>query len=116
MGVFEASHFSTKGVIRRDRHLRFPTLPATHFFRSADRGFAERRASQLHAPCRAKWPDNSLSELEAMLWSLTYGEMMEFAEGIMQQVTEKPTDANSLAALIHRWAVRNRQQLVTLDR
>jgi hypothetical protein len=43
--------------------------------------------------------------------------MMEFAEGIMRQTTEKPTDAaNSLAALIHRWAVRNRQQLVTLDR
>jgi hypothetical protein len=40
--------------------------------------------------------------------------MMEFAEGIMRQTGEKPTDAaNSLAALIHRWAVRNRQQLVT---
>jgi hypothetical protein len=77
---------------------------------------ARGRASQLHAPCRAKWPDNSLSELEAMLCSLTYGEMMEFAEGIMQQATEKPTDANSLAAVIHRWAARNRQQLVTLDR
>ena len=51
-----------------------------------------------------------------MLCSLTYGEMMEFAEGIMQQATEKPTDANSLAAVIHRWAVCNRQQLVTLDR
>ena len=57
--------------------------------------------------------DNSLSELEAMLCSLTYGNMMEFAEGIMQQGTQKPTDVNSLAALIHRWAVRNRQQLVT---
>ena len=77
---------------------------------------ARGRASQLHAPCRAKWPDNSLSELEAMLCSLTYGEMMEFAEGIMRQATEKPTDANSLAALIYRWAVRNRKQLVTLDR
>jgi hypothetical protein len=42
--------------------------------------------------------------------------MMEFVEGIMQQAPEKPTDANSLAALIHRWAVRNRKQLVTLDR
>ena len=77
---------------------------------------ARGRASQLHAPCRAKWPDNSLSELEAMLCSLTYGNMMEFAEGIMQQGTQKPTDVNSLAALIHRWAVRNRQQLVTPDR
>ena len=77
---------------------------------------ARGRASQLHAPCRAKWPDNSLRELEAMLCGLTYGEMMEFAEGIMQQATEKPTDTNSLAALIHRWAVRNRKQLVTLDR
>ena len=73
-------------------------------------------ASQRHALCQAKWPDNSLSELEAMLCSLTYGEMMGFAEGIMRQATEKPTDANSLAALIHRWAVRNRQQLVTPDR
>ena len=61
-------------------------------------------------------PDNSLGELEAMLCSLTYGEMMDFAEGIMRQATEKPTDANSLASLIHRWAVRNRKQLVTLDR
>ena len=77
---------------------------------------ARGRASQLDAPCRANWPDNSLSELEAMLCSLTYGEMMDFAEGIMRQATEKPTDANSLAAVIHRWAVRNRQQLVTLDR
>ena len=77
---------------------------------------ARGRASQLHAPFRATWPDNSLGELEAMLCSLTYGEMMEFAEGIMQQATEKPTDANSLAAVIHRWAARNRQQLVTLDR
>jgi hypothetical protein len=52
-----------------------------------------------------------------MLCKLTYGEMMEFAEGVMQQATEKPTDAaSSLAALIHRWAVRNRQQLVTPDR
>jgi hypothetical protein len=70
--------------------------------------------SQLHAPCHAQWPgpDNSLIELEAMLCSLTYGNMMEFAEGIMQQATEKPTDTNSLAALIHRWAVRNRRQLV----
>ena len=77
---------------------------------------ARGRASQLHAPRRAKWPDTSLRELEAMLCGLTYGEMMEFAEGIIQQAAEKPTDANSLAALIHRWAVRNRQQLVTLDR
>jgi hypothetical protein len=78
---------------------------------------ARGRASQLHAPRQAKWPDNSLSELEAMLCNLTYGEMMEFAEGVMQQATEKPTDAaSSLAALIHRWAVRNRQQLVTPDR
>ena len=78
---------------------------------------ARGRASQLHAPCRAKWPDNSLNELEAMLCSLTYGEMMEFAEGIMRQTGEKPTDAaNSLAALIHRWAVRNRQQFVMPDR
>ena len=76
---------------------------------------ARGRASQLHAPCRAKWPDNSLNELEVMLCSLTYGNMMEFAEGIMRLAAEKPTDANSLAALIHRWAVRNRQQLVTLD-
>ena len=74
------------------------------------------RASQLHAPRQAKWTDNSLSELEAMLCSLTYGNMMEFAEGVMQQATEKPTDTNSLAALIHRWAVRNRQQLVTPNR
>ena len=74
------------------------------------------RASQLHAPRQAKWTDNSLSELEAMLCSLTSGEMMEFAEGIMQQAAEKPTDANSLAALIHRWAVRNRQQFVMPDR
>ena len=74
---------------------------------------ARGRASQLHAPRQAKWTDNSLSELEAMLCSLTYGNMMEFAEGIMRQATEKPTDTNSLAALIHRWAVRNRQQLVT---
>jgi hypothetical protein len=73
---------------------------------------ARERASQLRAPRRATWPDNSLSELETMLCSLTYGEMMEFAEGIMQQAAEKPTDANSLAAVIHRWAVRNRQQLV----
>jgi hypothetical protein len=51
-----------------------------------------------------------------MLCSLTYGEMMEFAEGIMRQVAEKPTDANSLAAVIHRWAVRNRRQIVTMDR
>ena len=78
---------------------------------------ARGRASQLPAPRQAKWPDNSLSELEAMLCKLTYGEMMEFAEGVMQQATEKPTDAaNSLAALIRRWAVRNRQQLVTPDR
>ena len=77
---------------------------------------ARGRASQLHAPCRAKWPDNSLSELEVMLCSLTYGEMMGFAEGIMRQTGEKPDAANSLAALIHRWAVRNRQQLVTPDR
>ena len=77
---------------------------------------ARGRASQLHAPFRATWPDNSLGELEAMLCSLTYGNMMEFAEGIMQQAAEKPTDAKSLAALIHRWAVRNRKQLVTLDR
>ena len=70
--------------------------------------------SQLHAPDQAQWPepDNSLIELEAMLCSLTYGNMMEFAEGVMQQATEKPTDTNSLAALIHRWAVRNRRQLV----
>ena len=55
-----------------------------------------------------------LVEVPIDLCSLTYGEMMEFAEGIMRQTTEKPTDAaNSLAALIHRWAVRNRQQLVT---
>ena len=74
------------------------------------------RASQPLAPHHAKWTDNSLSELEAMLCSLTYGSMMEFAEGIMRQATEKPTDTNSLAALIHRWAVRNRQQLVTPDR
>jgi hypothetical protein len=75
---------------------------------------ARGRASELHAPSRANWPDNRLSELEAMLCSLTYGEMMEFAEGIMRQTGEKPTDAaNSLASLIHRWAVRNRQQLVT---
>jgi hypothetical protein len=74
------------------------------------------RASQLPAQCGAKWPDNSLSELEAKLCNLTYGNMMEFAEGIMQQGTQKPTDTNSLAALIHRWAVRNRQQLVTPDR
>ena len=75
-------------------------------------------ASQLHAPGQAQWPepDNSLIELEAMLCSLTYGNMMEFAEGIMQHATEKPTDTNSLAALIHRWAARNRKQLVTLDR
>ena len=53
-----------------------------------------------------------MSELEAMLCSLTYGNMMEFAEGIMQQGTQKPTDTNSLAALIHRWAVRNKRQLV----
>ena len=57
-----------------------------------------------------------LVEVPIDLCSLTYGEMMEFAEGIIQQAAEKPTDANSLAALIHRWAVRNRQQLVTLDR
>jgi hypothetical protein len=42
--------------------------------------------------------------------------MMEFAEGIMQQAAEKPTDANSLAAVIHRWAVRDRQQLVATGR
>ena len=77
---------------------------------------ARGRASELHAPSRVNWPDNRLSELEAMLCSLTYGNMMEFAEGIMQQGTQKPTDVNSLAALIHRWAVRNRQQLVTPDR
>ena len=77
---------------------------------------ARGRASQLHAPRQAEWTDNSLSELEAMLCSLTYGNMMKFAEGIMQQGTQKPTDVNSLAALIHRWAVRNRQQLVTPDR
>jgi len=78
---------------------------------------ARGRASELYAPSRANWPDNRLSELEAMLCSLTYGEMMEFAIGIMRQAGEKPTDAaNSLAALIHRWAVRNRQQLVTPDR
>ena len=73
---------------------------------------ARGRASQLHAPRQAKWPDNSLSELEGKLCNLTYGNMMEFAEGIMQQATEKPTDTNSLAALIHRWAVRNKRQLV----
>ena len=77
---------------------------------------ARERASQLRAPRRATWSDNSLSELETMLCSLTYGEMMEFAEGIMQQAAEKPTDANSLAAVIHRWAVRNRQQLVATGR
>ena len=73
---------------------------------------ARGRASQLPAPYGAKWPDNSLSELEGKLCNLTYGNMMEFAEGIMRQATEKPTDTNSLAALIHRWAVRNRRQLV----
>ena len=77
---------------------------------------ARGRASQSPAPRQAEWTDNSLTELEAMLCSLTYGNMMKFAEGIMRQATEKPTDANSLAALIHRWAVRNRQQLVTPDR
>jgi hypothetical protein len=34
-----------------------------------------------------------LTELETMLCSLTYGNMMKFAEGIMRQATEKPTDS-----------------------
>src|ERR1700731_427883 len=47
-------HFSTEGVIRRDRDERFRTNPARNIFRSADRGFTQRRENAIGAGRRSR--------------------------------------------------------------
>ena len=61
---------------------------------------ARERASQLRAPRRATWPDNSLSELETMLCSLTYGEMMEFRRRTEQNLAEITDKLNGLIGYV----------------
>src|ERR1700731_3350712 len=47
-------HFSTEGVIRRDRDERFRTNPARNIFRSADRGFTQWRENAIGAGRRSR--------------------------------------------------------------
>jgi hypothetical protein len=76
-------------------------------------GAEAQRAAEAHRSVRtddrADW--TPLAELRRQLSTLTYGEMMEFCEGIMTLVADKQdrqvADGNALAALLHQWTQRH---------